>query len=209
MCRVILLTAYAHLVANQLRQLSTSLHVYIVLTTNRYGRSFMNPSTSIRYRIPSATYSMKSLSLAYSISDIFYEILVFGLYQGHQAPMDLMFHHLPHDLFKLYHRQESLGWKQLYYEYLMPLWIHLLGHYHPQINGWTYFTKVIMLRCYTHKFSCMRGFCTNSPHKFRCIGKSLQLFHFNAIHALNEIYNQSMTQLISTMQALPACFVKW
>jgi len=80
-----------------------------------------------------------------SISNIFHDILAFGLYQGHQAPMDLEFHHLPHDLTELYHRQESLGWKQLYYGHLTPLWIHLLGHYHPQINGWTYFTKVNML----------------------------------------------------------------
>jgi len=59
--------------------------------------------------------------------------------------MDLTFHHLPHDLSELYHKQVSLGWKQLYYGHLMPLWIHLLGQYYPQINGWTYFTKVIML----------------------------------------------------------------
>jgi len=79
-----------------------------------------------------------------SISNIFHGILAFGLYHGHQAPTDLKFCHLPHDLTELYCRQESLGWKQLYYGHLTLMWISLLGHYHPQINGKTYFTKVIM-----------------------------------------------------------------
>jgi len=45
----------------------------------------------------------------------------------------------------LYHPQESLGWKQLYYWCLTPQWITLLGHYHPQINGQIYFAKIITL----------------------------------------------------------------
>jgi len=36
-----------------------------------------------------------------------------------------------------------------------------------------------------------------------------ELFHFNAIRALNGIYDRPMVQSISTMLAVPACIVKW
>jgi len=37
------------------------------------------------------------------------------------------------------------GLKKIYYGCLMPLWIKLLGHYHPQMNGLNYFTKIVTL----------------------------------------------------------------
>jgi len=62
------------------------------------------------------------------------------------SPNQLDFGHLPHDLCTLYCAQEGLGWKQLYYGHLTPLWIHMMNFYHPQVNGLQYFTKEISLK---------------------------------------------------------------
>jgi len=80
-----------------------------------------------------------------TVSNVFYEMIAYGLYQGHQAPTHLKFFHLPHDLHALYSAQEQLGWKQLYYGCLTPIWSELLQQYHPQINSIIYFAKIITL----------------------------------------------------------------
>jgi len=75
----------------------------------------------------------------------FHEMLAYGLYHGWNAPTQITFQHLPHDLHLLYSTQAHLGWKQLYYSCFMPLWICLLNHHHPQLNGSIYLTKIITL----------------------------------------------------------------
>jgi len=62
-----------------------------------------------------------------------------------QATTHLTFHHLPNELHALFSAQEQLGWKQLYYGCLTPLWSELLQQYHPQINSRIYLAKVITL----------------------------------------------------------------
>jgi len=79
------------------------------------------------------------------VSNIFHDILAYGLYQGCQAPTQLTFHHLPHNISNLYQSQERLGWKQLYYGQFATQWIPLLTHYHPQLNGLHYITKIVVL----------------------------------------------------------------
>jgi len=79
------------------------------------------------------------------VSNIFHDILAYGLYQGCQAPTQLTFHHLPHDISNLYQSQERLGWKQLYYGWFATQWIPLLTHYHPQLYGLHYITMVVVL----------------------------------------------------------------
>jgi len=72
-------------------------------------------------------------------------MLAYGLYHGQTAPTHLSFNHLPQDLHALYLQQERLGWKQLYYGCLTPLWLMLLQQYHPQTNSTHYFAKVTTL----------------------------------------------------------------
>jgi len=49
-------------------------------------------------------------------SNVFHDMLAYGLYPGHQAVTDLTFHHLPHDITLLFQAQERLdSWKQIYY----------------------------------------------------------------------------------------------
>jgi len=81
----------------------------------------------------------------HSVSTVFHNVLAYGLYQGRQAHTNLNFSHIPQDISKLYSQQEQLGWKQLYYGQLTPLWIRLMNQYHPQVNALQYFTKVTTL----------------------------------------------------------------
>jgi len=84
--------------------------------------------------------------LHHSVSTVFHDMFVYaGLYWGQQAYTALNFSHLPHDLKGLYCTQEGLGWKQLYYGQLVPLWIKLMNVYHPQVNVLQYFTKATTL----------------------------------------------------------------
>jgi len=59
-------------------------------------------------------------------------MLAYRLYHGWHAPTQISFHHLLHDLQTLYKAQVHMGWKQLYYGCLTPLWIQLLNYCHPQ-----------------------------------------------------------------------------
>jgi len=79
------------------------------------------------------------------VSNVFHNILAFGLYQGCQASTNLTFNHLPHDLHHLYQAQEHLKWKQIYYGHISKSWIILLGHYHPQVNGRHYLEKSVTM----------------------------------------------------------------
>jgi len=73
-------------------------------------------------------------------------MFAYGHYQAHQAPTAISLHPLlPQDLHILYQAQECLGWKQLYYGCLMPLWIAQLGYYHSHLNGNNYYAKIIRL----------------------------------------------------------------
>jgi len=81
----------------------------------------------------------------HDVSPIFHDILAFGLYQGRQEPTTIQLHHLPTDLNNLYSAQYQMGWKQLYYGRMTPLWHALLQLYHPHVNGNHYCTKVIQL----------------------------------------------------------------
>jgi len=83
--------------------------------------------------------------ITHSISNVFHDILAFGLYQGRQAPTQLTFNHLPHDIHHLYQAQEQLGWKQLYYGRFSLVCIQLLEHYHPQVNGLHYLAKSVTM----------------------------------------------------------------
>ncbi len=69
----------------------------------------------------------------------------YGLYQGHLAPTNLSFHHLPTDLEELYLKQAGLGWWQLYYGCLTPLWAELIQQHHPQLNSNIYLAKSTQL----------------------------------------------------------------
>jgi len=81
----------------------------------------------------------------HEVSNVFHDILVFGLYQGWQEPTTIQTHHLPTDLNNLYSSQHRMGWKQLYYRWFTPLWHDLLQTYHPQVNGNHYCTKILQL----------------------------------------------------------------
>jgi len=76
-----------------------------------------------------------------TISNIFHDLLN----TAHNAPTTIVLHHLPHDIQALHDQQEHLGWKQLYYGWLLPQWIHVLQTHHPQINGIMYYSKCIKL----------------------------------------------------------------
>jgi len=80
-----------------------------------------------------------------AVSNVFYEIFAYGIYQGRQAPTTISHHHLPSDLNDLYLIQDQLDWKQLYYGWLTPLWHTLLHKYHLQINGKNYYMKILTL----------------------------------------------------------------
>jgi len=89
--------------------------------------------------------SLFQLQLKHDISNIFHDILAFGLYQGRQEPTTIQLHHLPQDFNNLYLAQHKMGWKQLYYGWLTPIWHELLHTYHPQVNGNHYCTKILQL----------------------------------------------------------------
>jgi len=83
--------------------------------------------------------------IKHSVSNVFHDILAFRLYQGQQEPTTIQLHHLLDDLENLYSTQDCMGWKQLYYSWLTPLWHDLLQKYHPQVNGNHYYTKILQL----------------------------------------------------------------
>jgi len=89
--------------------------------------------------------SLYKHQITHSISNVFHDIIAFGLYQGRQAPTQLSFNHLPDDIHHLYQAQERLGWKQLYYGRFSSVWIQLLEYYHPQVNGLHYLAKCVTL----------------------------------------------------------------
>jgi len=72
-------------------------------------------------------------------------MFAYGLYHGCQAPMPISFHHLPTDLDTLYSTQEQMGWWQLYYGCITPLWLELLQQHHPQLNSNIYLAKITAL----------------------------------------------------------------
>jgi len=80
-----------------------------------------------------------------SVSNIFHDMYAYGLYHGCLAPTHLTFHHLPTDLEALYLTQAQIGWCQLYYGRLTPLWAELIQQHHPQINSNIYLTKCTTL----------------------------------------------------------------
>jgi len=45
-----------------------------------------------------------------SVSNIFHNLLVAGLYHSRGEPTDIDFHHAPHKILQLYQQQEQLGW---------------------------------------------------------------------------------------------------
>jgi len=59
------------------------------------------------------------------------------------------------------------------------------------------------------KFFARVAFAPKAHVNSNALTKNKRLFHFNAICALNGIYDQSMAQSITTMPALPACIIKW
>ncbi len=83
--------------------------------------------------------------IKHSVSNVFHDILAFGLYQGQQEPTTIQHHDLPDDLNELYLTQEWMGWKQLYYGWITPLWHDLLQKYHLQVNGNHYYVKILQL----------------------------------------------------------------
>jgi len=54
-------------------------------------------------------------------SNIFHDLLAFGLYTGCQEPTTISLHRLPSDIQSLYNMQEGLGWTQLYYGRFPPV----------------------------------------------------------------------------------------
>jgi len=80
--------------------------------------------------------------LHHQINSTFHD-LFHGLLWGCQASpgFDPWFH-LTHPLHHLYGAQCNLGWQQLYYGHLSPLWVSLHSQSHPTINGLHYYTKL-------------------------------------------------------------------
>jgi len=78
-----------------------------------------------------------------SVSNIFYDLLAAGLYQGCGEPTHITFHHAPNNILQLHQQQELMGWRQLYYGRVSPSWIAGLQAYHPQINGTQYYTQCV------------------------------------------------------------------
>jgi len=77
--------------------------------------------------------------LQHSISNVFHNLLAYGLYTGQSKPHCIMLHHLPSDIQALFDQQATLGWKQLYFSQFSPEWIAVMQFHHPQINGVTYY----------------------------------------------------------------------
>jgi len=58
---------------------------------------------------------------SHGVSNVFHDLLAYGLYQDFQASTNLTFHCLPHDILLLYKAQECLGWRHIYYGCLLTL----------------------------------------------------------------------------------------
>jgi len=80
-----------------------------------------------------------------TVSNTFHDLLAYGLYQGRSEPTDITFHHAPADIKQLYQAQERLGWRQLYYGRISPLWIIGIQTHHQQVNGTHYYAQGLKL----------------------------------------------------------------
>jgi len=102
--------------------------ILMMLRVYKYGKSSTTNSTSTNY-----------------VSNIFHDLLAFGLYTGRGAPTSISVQHLPHDLQELHDQQQSVGWVQIYYGRLVQGWIAAVHKYHPQTNGVLYYIKCLQL----------------------------------------------------------------
>jgi len=50
-----------------------------------------------------------------NISNIFYDLMAYGLYNGRQALHTIKLHHLPQDIQEMQEQQQQVGWAQIYY----------------------------------------------------------------------------------------------
>jgi len=80
-----------------------------------------------------------------NISNTFYDLMAYGLYQGRQAMHNINLHHLPQDIKDLQEKQQSTGWTQIYYGRLSPTWVQALQTHHPHVNAIWYYATCITL----------------------------------------------------------------
>jgi len=80
-----------------------------------------------------------------NISNIFYDIMAYGLYTGHQALHTIQLHHLLQDIQDMQEQQQQIGWTTIYYGWISPTWAQVLQNHHPQVNAVLYYDKCITL----------------------------------------------------------------
>jgi len=81
--------------------------------------------------------------LHHIISNIFHDLLAFRLYQGWQAPTDLLMHHLPTDLQVLYDKQQYLGQWHHTTDTSLPPGSHPLRHITYKLMEWCTMPNVL------------------------------------------------------------------
>jgi len=83
--------------------------------------------------------------IKHTVSNVFHDLLAFGLYTARNASTTISFHHAPGDIQALFEQQACLGWRQLYYGRFSPLWVETMQQHHPQINSINYYSKCLTL----------------------------------------------------------------